>query len=268
MKHKNSHIPTKEIARHQYEVEKLPLIDMAEMWGVIPDYVRRILRKMDIPPRPLKDMPSRMKPKTKFPSMLIDDVQHQVILGSILGDGHIADFNRTGDRPHFSNSFIRIIHSSKQLDYLKFKHQLLYPYACPIRIFSTRDGIRCGFQTYSHPYFTELRREWYPSDGWKVITLDLISSLTSFGLAIWFMDDGTRGVSKGCEFGFFCTEGFGIDSQPMLMAFLQDQFGIPCSVVSTGFGLKKIRVSKKGMGILRDIIRPYLIPSMLYKIGC
>jgi hypothetical protein len=189
--------------------------------------------------------------------------QEQVILGSNLGDGTLTSPYRTGG---YINSALKILHSSKQETYLTWKHSMLMPFVHPIRRMTVSDGVRVYFSTGSHDYFTKLRSAWYP-EGKKLFLLSNVEHMNWLGLAVWFMDDGTRGYSHGSEYGFLCTEGFGMDVQPTIRDFLMSQFGLLTTVVSTGHGLTKIRLSASAMRILKRELLPYVIPSMLYKLG-
>lgn len=184
-------------------------------------------------------------------------------MGSNLGDGTLTSPYRTGT---FINSALKILHSSKQEDYLIWKHSMLMPFVHPIRRMTVSDGVRVYFSTGSHAYFTKLRSSWYP-DGKKIFLPSNVEHMNWLGLAVWFMDDGTRGYSHGSEYGFLSTEGFGMEVQPIIRDFLMSQFGLLTTVVATGHGLTKIRLSASAMRTLKVELRPYIIPSMLYKLG-
>lgn len=200
--------------------------------------------------------------------------QEQIILGSLLGDGTLGNPRRTGS---FINSHLRVTHTVKQSKYIHWKRDMLLPFSYPVHSVQVKEnrGKHWGhstrevlyFNCASHEYFTSLRKTWYPQDK-KVFSLENVIHLDWLGLAVWYMDDGTYGWSKGSPYGFFCTEGFGIDVQLTIRDFLVKYFGIPCSVVSTGHGLKKIRISAAGIRILQDKLESLVIPSMKYKLGC
>jgi len=189
--------------------------------------------------------------------------QEQIILGSNLGDGTLTSPYRTGG---YINSALKILHSSKQEEYLTWKHSMLMPFVHPIRHMKVADGERVYFSTGSHEYFTSLRKSWYP-DNKKVFLVSNVSHMNWLGLSVWFMDDGTRGFSHGSEYGFLSTEGFGMEAQPLIKEFLSDKFGLLTTVVATGHGLTKIRLSASAMRILKKELKPHIIPSMLYKLG-
>ena len=200
--------------------------------------------------------------------------QEQIIFGSLLGDGFLHHPNRGG---HNMSSALKMTHSGKQREYLEWKHSILSNFAYPIHSFSRKEK-RGGswaasngsevvyFNCASHPYFTDLWERWY-INGHRIFSLDNVQNLNWLGLAVWYMDDGTYGFSKGSPYGFFCTEGFEADAQPVIKDFLLNKFGLPCSVVATGHGKTKIRILAAGIRILQEKIDQYVIPSLKYKLG-
>ncbi len=96
----------------------------------------------------------------------------------------------------------------------------------------------------------------------------MVNELDALGLAIWYMDDGTYGVSKGSEYGFLCTDSFTYGDQELLQNLLHKRFGISTSHVKTNKTQHRLRISANGIRVLREVISPYVIPSMKYKLGC
>lgn len=254
--------PTPDIAQitHFYYTECLPMKAIAEEFGVSPDYIRKLLRKNGNSARSRKGLPALSTRRTRMKNLSYSDFQEQIIFGSILGDGTLTNPHRCKTN---IQSALRVLHSSKQRAYLQWKHQALLPFVHPIHSMSVSDGVRTYFGTPAHPYFTELRERWYPK-GKKVFLSDVPLDLV--GLAVWYMDDGTLGISKGSPYGFFCTDGFGKDQQPKIQKFLSDQFDLQCSVVKATETNDRIRISAQGIKHLRDLIHPYVIPEMSYKL--
>ena len=206
--------------------------------------------------------------RPRFPEMNPTPEQEQVILGSNLGDGTLTNPKRCGP-DSYCNSALRILHSDKQESYLIWKHDMLMPFVHPIHRLTVSDGTRVYFNTGAHAYFTNLRNLWYP-EGKKLFLVDNVKHMNWLGFAVWFMDDGTRGTCHG-EYGFLCTEGFGEGTQPVICEFLKSQFGLLTTVVSTGHGQTKIRLSASAMRTIREELKPILtatVPTMLYKLGC
>ena len=100
-------------------------------------------------------------------------------------------------------------------------------------------------------------------NGKKRIHSNIGNYLTPLALAIWIMDDGGK-VSKGLK---FCTNSFTYEECNLLVKVLYDNFKIKSSVQSAGYKNQYIiYVWKESMIILREIVYPYIIPEMRYKI--
>jgi hypothetical protein len=135
--------------------------------------------------------------KVALPYKRFSDVQRQVLLGSTLGDGYLANRN-SGGWPS-----LRIGHTHKQLDYLKWKVSLLGSLCCsPIRQYVAHkslpqgghvDSIVCESATIAHPEIWDLWQDAYRPD--KQI-YDYVDDIGALGLAIFYMDDGT--IVGGC----------------------------------------------------------------------
>lgn len=256
-------IPDCEEIIHAYMVERAPMKELGKRWGVTPDYVRKLARKCGCPPRSRKGLSALKKAR---PRMDVDltNKQRQVLVGSLLGDGTLSDPKRCGP-DSFTQSYLRILHSNAQKEYLRWKHSLMSPYAYSIKEILVEDGIRVYFQTPAHKVFTKFRQDWYPQ-GTKIVYLPDLHNLDSLGLAVWFMDDGVRGITRGSEYGFLCTDSFTDEEQKEISAFLMWSFGIHTSIVRHGNN-KRIKILNAGFPQLRKTIAPHIIPSMSYKLG-
>lgn len=78
------------------------------------------------------------------------------------------------------------------------------------------------------------------------------------------MDDGAR-VNKGLKFS---TNSFTYDECLILIKALDDNFNLKASVQSAGNNDQYIiYIWKESMDNLRNIVSPYIIPEMKYKIN-
>lgn len=254
---------------HADYLSGMPMKDMSLKWGYTPEWLRKRLKKANVSPRSHKGLPAHLIYPSERLMYEPTNEQWQVILGSILGDGTLSSTtprNMLGGV--FTHSHLRLLHTSKQLSYLIYKHEILNPIACPIHSLQVSDGTRVYFQTKSNPFFTALRNRWYPA-GTKIIYTPDLNTLDLLGLAIWFMDDGTFGLVRNkYPYGFLCTDGFSHEEQFLLQDFLYDRFSIKTTVVSTNVHLHRLRISKDGILKMREELLPYLIDSMKYKLGC
>jgi LAGLIDADG DNA endonuclease family len=77
------------------------------------------------------------------------------------------------------------------------------------------------------------------------------------------MQDGSRGTSKGLN---ICTDGFKEMEVKRLVVYIKNRYKISCSIHKLN-GRSRIYILAKSVLTLRDIIVPYMHPSMLYKLG-
>ena len=105
--------------------------------------------------------------------------QWQVVLGGSFGDGSLRQVGTHA--AHF-----RVGHGEAQKDYLRWKHEMLAPFAGPIR----RTGNGFGFDTLAIPALAELRAEYYGEAG-RVASGSVLDRLDARGLAVWYADDGS-----------------------------------------------------------------------------
>ena len=77
------------------------------------------------------------------------------------------------------------------------------------------------------------------------------------------MDDGTyaQGILK------LCTDCFTIAQVQFLCDMLGSKYGITCHPQHRAKGKYRIYIANREMDKVRDLVQPYIIPSMLYKIG-
>ena len=87
----------------------------------------------------------------------------------------------------------------------------------------------------------------------------MIKDLNEFGLAIWFMDDGSKSLS-----GYnIYTCSFSIKDVLFLKQFIEEKFGLYCTYCKS---TNSIYIKKKSVEKFTNLIKPYTITSMLYKL--
>lgn len=185
-----------------------------------------------------------------------DNILKQFIIGSILGDGCI---NKT--------NVISFGHSEKQLPYLNWKNSILQQYGLGAnkvtKCIHKSDRYKSGecitfhFKSKTHPYFNDLRSKFY-SFGKKNILQELISEMDAFGLAIWFQDDGCI-----CKRSYqIYTNSFSLEEVKFLQQVLKDNFNINSTIDKN----RVIYIRTDSKELLKEIIKPYIVPCMLYKL--
>lgn len=189
--------------------------------------------------------------------------EKEIIVGTILGDAHLARL-RSGAR-------LEIGHSKRQKDYLRWKYKELSKYVSTrphcIKSFDSRyekTYIRWRFNTKVAPFLTELHELFYPR-GKKIIPPTISSVLTSpLSLAVWFMDDGGR--RNDCYGHFLNTLSFTKQEHELLRECLHKNFSLDCRIhwIQDGY---RLYIPTKDARLLCEIIYPFVIPSMRYKLS-
>lgn len=92
------------------------------------------------------------------------------------------------------------------------------------------------------------------------------SSLTALALAIWIQDDGSFMMPNGLK---LATHGFTYDDVQYLVGVLNHKYGLSCYSQRHEAGKDQyaIRVPPFGMEKLIALVLPYMVDSMLYKLG-
>jgi recombination protein RecA len=198
----------------------------------------------------------------------LSDQQWQVVLGGLMGDGHLAP-NRRGR----SGVRYRMGHSAKQIGYLDWKCAVLGNIG-QSRSIRPNGAVHVDLTPLAE--LGELRQVIYWGDGKKHITEDFLKALTPLALAVWYMDDGAFTIrSKGIQARTVggsgrievCIEAMSPGSRVRLADYLRDVHGVDCRVRLSGAGRKAVLVmSRAGTDRFQEIIAPYVHPSMDYKL--
>lgn len=198
---------------------------------------------------------------TLFQAYTLDDVpeisseQEQVIWGTLLGDGSL-ELPKQG-----ANAYLKISHSLRQADYLAYIQRKLGSLVSKAKEQKRRDrDSEMILRTISHPTLTELYQLFYP-DGKKAVPLEIAKVLQPLGLAIWFLDDGSKSSSGAkiatCSFKLaevqFLSDMLSCKFQIENRVYMEDQYPL-------------IYIRKAGFRRLRNLITSYVPPSMRYKV--
>lgn len=195
-------------------------------------------------------------------------LQRSLIVGSLLGDGYIAQ-----PSPGKGNPTLCIQHSDSQLDYLLWKAERLREAGFDnIGIYRVRNG-RYKAHRIIVPlgdYGKILRHQFYPN-GNKTITRHLLNMLTAEGIAIWYMDDGgicihkkKDGSIKGREV-HIATHAFTYEEHVIIKRYLDVVWNVQAKIYRDRNWYRLAFNATEGRKFL-DIVRPYIHPSLSYKV--
>ena len=211
-----------------------------------------------------KRIMSRIKELGLLPNKKIEDsgpltdVEFQVLLGTLLGDSTLAKRNNK-----VSGS---CNHCVQQEDYAKHKHNLLKRLCTDIRLINKYDA-RLKNPEYQQWYFyikVNKQLEYFYNklyvNSKKEVPYELLSKIEPLGLAIWFMDDGSRHKDGGY---ILCTNSYSEESLFNIQKVLKEKFNVDTSIFKS---CNEIYVLKNSRDIFQNLIAPYIIKSMEYKL--
>lgn len=189
----------------------------------------------------------------------LSDVQEQFILGSLLGD---LSIDLTGQ---MKNAKLCLVHSKKQEALFMKKVELLGEFMGSYKLYNSTPDSRTGKiyeslrgNSKSHKVFTEIHKLLYPN-GIKQITQGYLNRIHHpIALAFWFMDDGTQNgtISINC---------FSTNEVDLLINWMYNKWGILCTKQKNQNNYV-LHISQKDRLKFEELIFPYIIPSMYYKL--
>jgi recombination protein RecA len=200
---------------------------------------------------------------------LLSDLQWQVILGSVMGDGNLS-------RPIRSSAHsarYRMGHGVRQASYLDWKIALLenIPHC---RTTNSKGAVFADFTPLSE--LGELRDVVYQGDGKKHLTWDYLKKLTPLSLAIWYMDDGSftlrsKGLQERTQGGSgrieICVEAMSPGSRERLIQYLRDTRKLDVKLTIRGKRqVAVLQFTTAATDKFQKLIAPYVHPSMDYKL--
>lgn len=187
---------------------------------------------------------------------------YSLLTGSLLGDGY-------AERHGFGTRF-QLHYSEKNREYLNFLHKtFLNTGYCSDRkpkysqIIGKHGKIYYSlrFRTYSFGSFNSFYNDWY-SKGVKQIPANLEHYLTPLALAIWIIDDDSF-THDGVK---ICTDCFSKKEVYLLADLLKNKYNLK-TTVQKNKTYWRLYIHKESLSLLKQIIYPYLEPSMYYKLG-
>lgn len=246
---------TKEELIDLYEVQKLSSYKISEIFDVDRSAIDYWLKKFGIK--------TRLKQKQEFlDNIKLTDIQKEFLIGSLLGDGHIAKNRRFAK---YCTS-----HSYKQKEYIDWIAYIFGELGRTSKLYETTN--KSNNKTYSfYNFWTKASlellnlRNYFYQYGIKVVPENLIDIFKSpLSLAVWVMEDGSLDkISKRLN---ICTDCFSYDEHLILQKILFNNFNLKAKIVKYENKHFRLHFTVLETRKLSDIICPYVIESMKYKI--
>jgi ubiquinol-cytochrome c reductase cytochrome b subunit len=203
-----------------------------------------------------------------------------ILMGSLLGD---ATMEKDGNGSRFC-----FYQESTHQEYLLWLHKTLFDYGyCKPDIpkVLTRSGVNgkiryyCRFKTFTFSSFNWIYDSFYVSSfpfgseggnkpasnaRLKIVPPFIGEFLTPLALAIWIMDDGCKIPNRGIRFS---TNAFSLKEVKFLSQFFKDKYNFNTTIHKTG-GINQynIYITKESTIKLSNLVKPYIHPTMSYKI--
>ena len=194
----------------------------------------------------------------KKAELKLTDIQREVLIGILLGDAHLETQNQG------RTYRVTFEYSAKQRLYVEHLFEIFQEWTLQIpklKKDQTHDNL--WFQTVSHSAFRFYAHQFYENNK-KRVPKNIHRFLTDRAIAYWFMDDGSAksNASKGVIFN---TQGFTRNDTAVLIDTLTKSYQLDAAERRQKEGYQ-IYVSGNSYERLREIIDPYIIPSMRYKV--
>ena len=184
----------------------------------------------------------------------LTSTQHDILVGSLLGDGTLR---KQGTR---TNALLEVNHAIQAKEYVDWKWQHFQAYVLTPPKSRTGNGHRVAyrFTTQSLSVFTNYY-QWFYRNRKKIIPRDLV--LTPLSLAVWYMDDGAKSRAA-C---YLNTQQFSLEDQKFLLHLLWRSFRIQ-SAPNRDKQYFRLRITTESTRILAALIRPHILPCFQYKL--
>lgn len=220
----------------------------------------------------LVEQPNRqMSFKSSLPQQVLD-----ALTGSMLGDGWIGFSKRRDPNPTANACYAMTL---KNHEYIMYLWSKIYSPICTSTVPRPWPNPKTGlpasqytFQTRFLVPLTLLHKIWY---SWspeltkyvKILPLNIGELLTPIGLALWIQDDGYRNGNALV----LCTECFTKSEVELLISVLRDNFGLTSNIQERKQKGRhigwRIYIRTENRDKLISLVKPYFVPSMLYKLG-
>jgi len=216
---------------------------------------RKISKQLDIPRSSLKYLCDKygLLPQVKqIKNVNLTTYQKSMIIGTLLGDSSVS-----------KRFCFNIGHSIKQKEYFKHKTKLLkdFNFLFYKRTYTDKrnNNQYTTLQAYSL-VFEELKvyRKLFYIEDKKVITKDILDQFNEISLAYLFMDDGNS-QKYNTTIALCSFDEYSIN---LFRSFLLEKWQIETTVTKQ----KSVRIRQKSILKFYNIIKEYIIPSMMYKI--
>lgn len=204
--------------------------------------------------------------------MILNQEQKDILVGSLLGDGSLQT-NTKGKTWRY-----RALHKADHKEYIEYKYRILSNLCGTGLLYQEfverqRNSItrRFYFNTKVNPCLKFYGDLFYTFNAKtnqfvKGIPITIEKLLTPRALAIFYQDDGAlKWKNHGNAFRI-CTESFSKEDLNRFIKAIQKLYQIEMKLVSHKEGYRIYIPAKSAISFI-NLIQPYVVPCMLYKVG-
>jgi hypothetical protein len=206
------------------------------------------------------------------------------LTGSLLGDGHLRFTHKNKEGQPSGNALFAM--TLKSYEYIFYLWSVIYKdiisKSLPRPWPNPNTGLpvqQYTINSKSLEILTDLHSQWYVccfatelhNKFIKTLPLNISIYFNALSLALWIMDDGYWDKSQNTI--ILCTDNFNYNEVLLLIEVLEKNLNIKSTIKNRIKSNKelcwRIRISGKSenLKILRELVLPYFIPSMMYKLG-
>ncbi len=220
----------------QYGVEKPAIRNRMKAWGI----------------------PARTKREQYTLSLALSKVQTEVVLGTLMGDGHMLE-----------RGVLKISHCPEQLGYLEYLHEILgselaRPIAYSEKVMPKSGNVvgTYSFYTRPHVWFRELRQQFYP-EGKRILPKGILEELSARSLAIFYCDDGHLSEDK---YPSFAVGDLTLDDVARFRGILETRFGLETTLCRLETTCKIVSIRARACERFFEIVAPHIVSCLRYKL--
>lgn len=196
---------------------------------------------------------------------LFNTIQNEILLGTLLGDSSLQTFSSG------KSWRLRYLQSIKNKEYLYHLYSIFKDFCgTPPKYQKTKDNYeRYYFNTLTDDNLKNWADIFYNKKQKRInfnkeITIEYFNKyFTPRALAYWYMDDGSK--KSNAHAYYLCTDNFNLEELLYLKKLLIKKYGINTSFHKKGRNYR-IYIPVKDSKNFVNLIRPYVIKSMLYKL--
>lgn len=196
-----------------------------------------------------------------------------ILIGLVLGDGHLKKFQKSGQqgskKPFYAMLDIR--HCAAQKEFIEYKSNLLHSILGgkkPKVSFIINNGFPAYNIRKTNTYFRILH-SWIYFNKKKTFSRKILNMLTIKGISIWYMDDGNLSAKKRNgkihAYELFMNTYEDKTTNQTIIDYFKEVYGINFAQVKNK-GSYRLRCGTREARKFIELVRPYIIPSMNYKI--